>query len=338
MVATALPKPSARTESRAELFRLLGDEGRLQLLALCAEEELSVGELAELLADSQPQVSRKAAALRQAGLLAARKEGTRTYLSAALDDGDAVLVDAVAEGRRLAQKDGSLARIPRVVAAREEEGRRFFDEAAEVAPTPAAENPIVASYLAAFGALLPSRRLAVDVGCGEGLSLDVLAPLYERVVAVDRSPARLAVSARRVSDRGYSNVSLLGGSWDDTEVLRRAADAGGADLVLAGRVLHHASRPREAVAHFARLLRPGGHLLVLDYLPHGDESLREQGDVWLGFQPDDLRDHLEAVGLAAVRTGPLPVALYRSTSLPDAHLDWQVAVGSKPIPSPNLSA
>src|SRR3569833_4548005 len=105
---------------RADLFRLLGDEDRLRLLALCAEEELTVGELAQLLGESQPQITKKTQPLREAGLLAARRDGTRTLLRPELADDDLVLSAGIAEGRRLCTKDGSLAKVPRVIAQREE--------------------------------------------------------------------------------------------------------------------------------------------------------------------------------------------------------------------------
>src|SRR5512134_511373 len=108
---------------RADLFRLLGDEDRLRLLALCAEEELTVGELASLLGESQPQVTKKSQPLREVGLLSARRDGTRTLLRAQIDD-DAVLDAALAEGRLLCSKDGSLSRVASVVAQREELSRR----------------------------------------------------------------------------------------------------------------------------------------------------------------------------------------------------------------------
>ena len=110
---------------RADLFRLLGDEDRLRLLALCAEEELTVGELASLLGESQPQITKKSQPLREVGLLAARRDGTRTLLKAELDH-DAVVDAAVAEGRKLCSKDGSLSRVARVVAQREELSKRLF--------------------------------------------------------------------------------------------------------------------------------------------------------------------------------------------------------------------
>src|SRR5438046_242787 len=120
--------------ARVELFRLLGDEDRLRLLALCAEEELTVGELASLIGESQPQVTKKTQPLREAGLLSARRDGTRTLLRTHLAS-DAVLDAGLEEGRTLCTRDGSLARVAGVVAQREEVSRRFFDQpAAELEP------------------------------------------------------------------------------------------------------------------------------------------------------------------------------------------------------------
>src|SRR6185503_13500100 len=103
--------------ARADLFRLLGDEDRLRLLALCAEEELTVGELASLIGESQPQVTKKTQPLREAGLLSARRDGTRTLLRAQLEP-DAILGAALEEGRTMCTRDGSLARVAGVVAQR----------------------------------------------------------------------------------------------------------------------------------------------------------------------------------------------------------------------------
>ncbi|MFZ5468409.1 MAG: ArsR/SmtB family transcription factor [Myxococcota bacterium] len=335
--SSAKPLPSPRS-GRVELYRLLSDEGRLQLLALCAEEELSIGELGALVNDSQPQVSRRVAPLRQAGLLEARKDGTRTWLKTTLLDGDPVLADALEEGRRLCHADGSLARIPKIVAAREESGRAFFEEATPQAISTEGELFPLAhlAHLAALAPLLPGRSLAVDVGTGEGALLDVLVPLFERVIAVDRSRARLARCAARVAQRGYAHVSLFPGSYDDADLIQRVDAAGGADLVFASRTLHHASRPAQAISSFARLLKKGGHLLVLEYLPHDDESMRSsQGDVWLGFSPRELFSQLAAAGLERVGEVVLPPAFFRGG--PDAHLSWHAAVARRPFERPRPS-
>ena len=321
--SAALP----RLPSRVELFRLFSEPGRLQLLALCAEEELAVGELSALLKDSQPQVSRNAGGLRSAGLLEARKDGTRTWLKATAT-AEPLIADAIAEGRRLCLKDGSLARLPRLVAAREEQGRAVF-EAVEPPRTSVPSSPEHLAHLAALGPLLPGHALAVDVGTGDGLLLDVLAPLYQRVIAVDRSRAQLARVAERVAARGFHHVSLHSGSYDDTALLERVDAAGGADLVFAGRTLHHASRPAKAVQSFARLLKKGGHLVVLDYLPHEEDAMRaEGGDVWLGFPPAELNAHFTGAGLALVGETSIPDAFHPVG--PDAALSWHAWVARKP--------
>jgi len=313
---------------RADLFRLLGDEDRLRLLALCAEEELTVGELAQLLGESQPQVTKKTQPLREVGLLNARRDGTRTLLKAELasraphgDTPDPVIAAALEEGRALCTRDGSLAKIARVVAQREDLSRRLFEaSSADLAPAPPADASLLA-WTPLLAPLLPGRALAVDIGTGEGALLPLLSPLYERVIAVDRSPARLARCGARVAAWGLPNVRLREGSVDDASLAEEVHARGGADLVVMARMLVHASRPQEAIAQAARLVRGGGHLAIVDYLPHDDESLREQGHVWLGFEPGKLRTWLDAAKLAPVALGPF------ASSLTPA---LQLAVGRKP--------
>jgi len=300
---------AAEPSTRADLFRLLGDEDRLRLLALCAAEELTVGELATLLRESQPQVTRKSQPLREAGLLAARKDGTRTLLRADPEmQADPVVRAALEAGRALCDKDGSLADVPALVAQREETSRRLFAHAdGGVAPVvqPALDGAQLFPLLPMLAPLLPGRALAVDVGAGEGALLPLLSPLYDRVVAVDRSAARLARCAARVSALGLPNVRLREGAVEDAGIVEEIARAGGADLVVVSRVLHHVARPQEVLAAAARLARPGGHLVVVDHVPHDDERLRERGHVWLGFEPAKVRAWLEAAGLEAIASSPL---------------------------------
>ncbi|MDB4980781.1 MAG: Transcriptional regulator, ArsR family / protein [Myxococcales bacterium] len=315
--------------TRADLFRLLGDEDRLRLLALCAAEELTVGELATLLGESQPQVTRKSQPLREAGLLASRKDGTRTLMRAESGvESDPVVAAAFEAGRALCESDGSLAKIPALVAQREETSRRLFARA-EGAPI-VVEGAQLLPLLPMLSPLLPGRALAVDVGAGEGALLPLLSPLYERVVALDRSAARLARCAERVSALGLPNVRLREGAVEDAgiveEIGRLAQSAGGADLVVVSRVLHHVARPQDLLAAAARLARPGGHLVVVDHVPHEDEALRERGHVWLGFEPAKLRAWVEGAGLEVVHATHL-----RADETPAL----QLVVARKPGPSLN---
>jgi DNA-binding transcriptional ArsR family regulator len=304
---------------RADLFRLLGDEDRLRLLALCAEEELTVGELAQLLGESQPQVTKKTQPLREVGLLAARRDGTRTLLKTDVvsDANDPVIGAALEEGRALCSKDGSLAKVPRVIAAREEVSRRLFDQPQDVMPAPAVDTTLLA-WLPLLAPLLPGRALAVDIGTGEGTLLPLLSPLFDRVIAVDRSAARLARASANIEAWGLPNVRLREGALDDAALAQEITSRHGADLVVMARVLVHASRPQDVIAQAASLVRPGGHLVLVDYLPHDDESLREQGHVWLGFEPSKLRMWLEAAKLATVVVQPF------------SQPTLQLAVGRKP--------
>ncbi len=311
---------------RADLFRLLGDEDRLRLFALCAEEALTVSELAELLGESQPQTSKKAQPLRAAGLLVARKDGTRTYLKAATDvaAADAAIVAvALEEGRRLCQRDKSLARLPRVLLAREDSSRRFFDDEAVV--DAAVVTPGALAFLPMLRPLLGARAegVCIDVGAGDGLLLPLLSPLFSRVFAVDRSPSRLAACARLVADNDLGNVRLLEGDVADphgfSAVYEAAFHAGGAAVVVVARTLHHAARPADLLGACARLLREDGIVVVVDYLPHDDETMRAQGDVWLGFAPSSLAAHCAEAGLCVVANAPM-------TAVPghaDSHLAWQ---------------
>lgn len=325
-VTVAVHPPGAR---RWELYRLLGEPIRLRLLALSSHEELAVGELAELLGESQPTISRHTKALRAAELLSVRKQGRWAFiqLNPAVSD-DPVVVDALAAGAALCEEDGSLARIPSVVAARDKAAREFFARpgADDGVPAFPAELP---AYLSALAPLIERRGLAVDAGTGDGSLLDVIAPIFDAVVGFDRAEAQLARAKKRVASRGYDHVELHTGDLGDAAVQARVDALGGADAVFASRVLHHVPKPAQGLASLASLTRPGGAVLVIDYLAHEDEHLRDkQADLWLGFEPAELRRLAKKAGLERPRLTTIPSA--RCGRGPDGHLDWQVLVARTP--------
>jgi ArsR family transcriptional regulator len=324
-VTAVIAEVSLPRSPRWELYRVLAEPARLRLLALAAEEELSIGELADLLDESQSNVSRHASALRQAGLLVDRREGTRTLVRAAPSaERDPVVLDALASGRTLCVDDGSLARVAEVVRAREAAANEFFARPAraKLDATPGE----MGAYLAAMARLLPRRALAVDAGTGDGRLLEVLAPAYDRVVAIDRADAQLGRAQERIAARGFANVALLRGELDTPELLR--AIGAGADAVFASRLLHHAPRPAKVVAQLAALCARGGALVVIDYARHNDESMRDQADTWLGFEPAELRRFARSAGLEDGHVTSIPASLCGDG--PDRHLPWQVLVARKP--------
>lgn len=319
-----------RGSSRWELYRLLGEPTRLKLLALCASEELAVGELAELVRELQPKVSRHAAALREAGLVDARRQGTWVLLRLAPSASrDSVVADAVKAGLELCAADGTLDRIGAVVSARDAETRAYFARRGRSLGAGPPEE--LGAYLAAVAPLIPERRLAIDAGTGDGALLEVLAPLFDRVVAVDRSDAQLELARERAAARKLTNVRFVRGELDGKEVeaaVNRAGGKSGADAVFAVRVLHHAPAPARAMKALARLARRGGAVIVVDYEPHRDEALRErQADLWLGFEGAELASLATAAGLCEVRRTRLPAAWCGEG--PDRHLKWQLLAGKR---------
>lgn len=319
-------------DRRWELYRVLGEPVRLRLLALVDAEELAIGELGELIAESQPNVSRHLAALRKLGLLRERRHGTRVMVR--LREGvasDAVVGDALAAGRTLCTNEGVFERLPTLIRNRDSAAREFFGRG----PGPAgsgdqvsvpAEHP---AYLAAISWLLPRRELAIEVGTGDGRLLEVLAPLFDRVVAIDREQAQLERASLRLAHRGFDHVRLVCADLSDASALQGLPEKGKADLVFASRVVHHAPQPSAAFRALAELVRPSGSVLVLDYAPHDDDAMREeQADVWLGFGADELVALAAAAGLERPAVHELPKEFHPGG--PDAHLTWHVLVAQRP--------
>jgi ArsR family transcriptional regulator len=243
---------------------------------------------------------------------------------------DPVVGDALASGRALCMRDGSLGRIGEVLRAREAAAREFFARPAKAKPEGVPAE--IGAYLAALAPLVPHRALAVDAGTGDGSLLEVLATVYGRVVAIDRAEAQLSRARDRAAARGFTNVTFVQGELDGPEVKRAMAGEGkgrsrGADAVFASRVLHHAPQPQRVVLQLASLCAPGGALVVLDYGPHDDESMRDQADAWLGFEAAELRRFARAASLQDPRITGIPAPLCGAG--PDKDLPWQVMVARR---------
>ncbi len=320
MHAVAQTEPAS--PQRWELFRLLSEPVRLRLLALAAEEELSIGELAEVLGESQPNVSRHVAALSRAGLVALRREGTRAIVTLR-DDGDVVVRDAIESGRAMCESDGSMKRLEAVIRARDAIARDYFDREGAQKTSLGDVFPFGA-YLSALAPLVERRALAVDAGTGDGSMLEVLSPIFDRVVGIDRSETQLAMARARVKRHGLANVTLVRGELDSQDVLRAAG--GKADAVFAVRVLHHAPKPAVVLRKLAELCKDGGSVVVLDYARHDDERMRAQADLWLGFADAELKKLARSAGLHNPRISNIPARL--TGSGPDAHLPWKMMVSS----------
>src|ERR1700759_2249941 len=203
-------QPLIESDKRWELYRVLSEPMRLRLLALVAKEELSITELGELLQESQPNVSRHLAALRRLGVLRERRSGTRVFVRLKSEIAeDAVLRDALGAGTALCDGEGVFARLPELVRQRDAPAREFFGN------SPRSQGDLIQfpselpAYLSALSWLLPQRELAIEVGTGDGRLIEVLAPMFDQVLAIDREQAQLERAQERLAQRGHRNVELI---------------------------------------------------------------------------------------------------------------------------------
>lgn len=276
-------------------FRALGDETRMDLLAALQSEELSVGELAEVIQAAQPGVSRHLAALRDAGLVVARKQGAATYYR--IQPGEPLLEGPLgAELRKRANELGLPARVEQIVARRRSRAEAFFDKQAESWDDLRAQLVAEAAALWSLAPLLPRGLSVADIGTGTGGMLPYLSEIADRITAVDLSTQMLRRARARAKSLGIENVEFVKA---DLEAL--PLDDASVDTAFAALVLHHAERPARALSEMARIVREGGTLVVTDLCAHGHEWLREEhGDIWLGFGRDEIIEHMQRAGLLDV--------------------------------------
>jgi ArsR family transcriptional regulator len=285
----------------SEIFRSLADPTRLRILALLRAMELSVGELAQVLGQSQPRVSRHVRILIDAGLAERRKEGSWVFLSLAGPARVQPLFEAL---DRWAELDGAdpwfaadAARLAAVRADRAAAAERYFAAHAkdwdEIRSLHIGESEVEAAIARAL-ADRPVGRL-VDVGTGTGRMLALFASGAAHALGVDRSPEMLRLARVKLAEAGLSAAELRQG---DMYALPLASSC--ADTIILHQVLHYAHQPAAAVAEASRLLAPGGRLLIVDFAPHDREELRDRdAHARLGFADDTVIAYLEAAGLDA---------------------------------------
>ncbi len=285
----------------AALFRLLGDEARLRLLRLLDAERLNVSELTAILGIAQSGVSRHLGLLRDAALVSEEREGGFTYFRVAPGVRDGA--DGVGPLWTLLRAQFAAATpVARADDARLEEVRRLRKENfdAHGGPDTNARQLVPgrswAAWSRALGHLLPPLKVA-DLGCGEGYLTIEASRWASRVVAVDRSRAVLQRARALATRRGVSNVV-----WKRGEIEKLPLRDASVDVALLSQALHHAADPLRAAAEAARIVVPGGRVLVLDLREHDQTWVRERlGDRVLGFSDHELGALLKRTGLTRVR-------------------------------------
>jgi ubiquinone/menaquinone biosynthesis C-methylase UbiE/DNA-binding transcriptional ArsR family regulator len=282
---------------------VLGDATRSRMLLALERHELTVGELCAIMQLPQSTVSRHLKVLADAEWVASRREGTSRYYHAVEADQLAprklwTLLREQVAATPAADQDAR--RVKSVLTRRQTASQQFFESAAGRWDKLREDLFGRTSHLQALGGLLDHRWVVGDLGCGTGQVAGALAPFVSQVIAVDRSGEMLQTARRRLRD--YPNVDIRRGDLEALPIDTASLDA--ATLVL---VLHHVPDPSAALADAARVLRPGGRLLVADMLPHDRDEYRQQmGHVWLGFGEDPIRRLLATAGFKETRIAPLP--------------------------------
>lgn len=280
----------------------MSDPVRTRLLLALEAQELTVRELQQVLQLPQSTVSRHLKVLADDGWLVARSSGTSNWYRMPGElPGSARqlwnLVREQARGSEAAIRDAERARA--VVAERQGRSREFFATAAGQWERLRTELFGRAAALAPFLGLVRADWVVADLGAGTGELAATLAPHAARILAVDDSAAML--EAARIRTAPLRNVEVRAGSLEALPLEDRAVD-----LAFAVLVLHHVGDPGRAVAEAARILKPGGRLVVVDMVPHEHAEYRElMGHQWLGFDGPGLARWCEAAGLARVRYQPL---------------------------------
>jgi SAM-dependent methyltransferase len=280
-----------------EKLKAAGEPTRLRLLALLRENDLSVGELVQVLGQSQPRLSHHLKNLSEAGLAERLPEGAFVFYRAARSGAGVAFLDQLFSQTRPDapefRKDRD--KLREVIAARATSAEAYFSSIAETwdglralhFPNEAIEEALL--DLAGPG---PYRRV-VDFGTGTGRMLLLFSGRAAESEGIDFSHRMLTVARANLERAGVSNSRVRFG-----DVTAAPFEDASADLLIVHQVLHYLDTPGDAIAEAARVLMPGGRLLVIDFAPHDLEFLRaEHGHRRLGVRHDALTDWAAQAGL-----------------------------------------
>jgi ubiquinone/menaquinone biosynthesis C-methylase UbiE/DNA-binding transcriptional ArsR family regulator len=295
----SIPRRLLGVDSLLAGLEAAGEITRLRLINLLCRAELTVSELVAILGQSQPRVSRHLKLLVEAGLAERQREGAWAFFRLA-DQGGALARDLIA---RLDPDDPLLvadrARLEITREARRRQAAAYFAQRAtdwdNIRALHAPEERVEAAIMTMIGDK-PIRAL-LDLGTGTGRMLELIAPLAERAIGVDQSPAMLALARSHIDQSGLNNAQLRQG-----DIYAPPVERDSYDLVIIHQVLHFLDDPGRAISEAARALRPGGRLIVVDFLNHDEEQLRQDyAHRRLGFSLLEIETFLKDAGLSPMQ-------------------------------------
>jgi ubiquinone/menaquinone biosynthesis C-methylase UbiE/biotin operon repressor len=285
--------------SIVKILRVAADPTRLRILLLLQGEELSVAELQEILSMGQSTISTHLSQLKQAGLVEDRRTGKSNFyrLTSPKTDGvNTVLTGLLAEAvHEIPEAAADQAARRRVLRKRQDKMRAFFDSVAGRLTRDYVPGKSWKSLAEALLRLLPPVTIA-DLGAGEGGSALLLSRTARRVIAVDSSVKMIEVGREEARRNNVQNIEFRIGDMEELPI----AD-GEVELVFFSQSLHHALHPARALEEAARILAPGGRVVILDLARHRFEEARDlYADEWLGFPEAELEAMLQKAGFTSI--------------------------------------
>jgi len=288
------------------ILRAAGEPNRLRILALCAQGDLTVSELTRILGQSQPGISRHLKLLCDAGLLERLQEGSWAFFHLATGTPTAdimrSLIDEVDDADGLIARDRQ--RLDEIKVARARLAEAYFREAAGSWDQIRALHVDEGVVEAAIRELLAGddHDTLLDIGTGTGRMLQLLNDRVREAVGVDQSRDMLAVARTNLSAARYRNCNVR-----QADMYQLPFADGSFDLVILHMVLHFADEPGDAIREAARVLKPGGAFIVVDFAPHGMEELRDHhAHRRLGFRTEEVGRWASDQGLQTIDVRTLP--------------------------------
>jgi SAM-dependent methyltransferase len=282
----------------------LSDPTRCRMLLLLEKHELTVSELCAVLQMPQSSVSRHLKTLADDDWVMSRRDGTSRFYSMPVDELDLgarqlwpIIREQVAATTAAGQDER---RLRGVLTRRRAKSQEFFARAA--GDWDGLREGLFGDtfYLWAVLGLIDPALVVGDLGCGTGQLAGTIAPYVRRVIAVDGSTDMLDAARRRLAEAG--NVELRQGELESLPLADSELNAAMLSLVL-----HYSPDPQRALHEVARVVQPGGRVLVVDMQPHEREEYQQQmGHVWLGFSEKQIARYLTGAGFDDVRVRPLP--------------------------------
>jgi ubiquinone/menaquinone biosynthesis C-methylase UbiE/DNA-binding MarR family transcriptional regulator len=275
-------------------LKLISDPSRLRLLLLLEREELSVAELQEILSMGQSRISTHLSQLKAAGIVEDRKQGKNSLYRLR----DRQLIDLLhSAAGEIPEAKGDARALQLALEKRRDKVRGYFDELAGKFGRNYVPGRSWKGLAETLLQLMPPMTIA-DLGAGEGTFSQLLAQRAQRVIAVDNSAKMVEFGARLARENGIANLEYRLGDLESPPI-----EDSTIDLAFFSQSLHHALHPERAVAAAARLLKPGGRIVILDLKKHSFEQARDlYADTWLGFSEVELRGFLEDAGFTGVQS------------------------------------